>query len=118
MCGRNPRDTGFSESITPLRFRMTVPAGLCGHRKGIKLAQAAAGHAASAMTQNYPIKGRGAFAAHKHFRRRQNLGAGRSKVNCREAARGGGLGHSFPPGILISHGIQTEKDILSDVLFL
>ena len=80
MCGRILRDTGFSENISPIRFRMTIPTGLCGQRKDIKLAQAAAGHTALAITLNYPIKGCGAFAPHKRFRRRQNLGAG--EIHC------------------------------------
>ena len=59
---------------------LTVLAGLCGQIKDIELARTAAGYTVSAMTRNYPIKGRGAFAPHKRFRRRQDLGAG--EIHC------------------------------------
>ena len=58
MCGRIQRDTGFPESITPIRFRTTVLTDLYDQTKDIKLAQAAAGHTTSAMTLKYYVKGR------------------------------------------------------------
>ena len=58
MCDRIKRDTGFSENITPLRFRTTVLTDLYDQTKDIKLAQAAAGHTTPAMTLKYYVKGR------------------------------------------------------------
>lgn len=58
MCDRIKRDTGFTENITPIRFRTTVLTDLYDQTKDIKLAQAAAGHATSAMTLRYYVKGR------------------------------------------------------------
>lgn len=58
MCQRIQRDTGFAESITPIRFRTTVLTDLYDQTKDIKLAQAAAGHTTSAMTLKYYVKGR------------------------------------------------------------
>jgi len=58
MCHRIKRDTGFSENITPIRFRTTVLTDLYDQTKDIKLAQAAAGHTTSAMTLRYYVKGR------------------------------------------------------------
>lgn len=58
MCQRIKRDTGFSENITPIRFRTTVLTDLYDQTKDIKLAQAAAGHTTSAMTLKYYVKGR------------------------------------------------------------
>lgn len=58
MCRRIQRDTGFSENITPIRFRTTVLTDLYDQTKDIKLAQAAAGHTTSAMTLKYYVKGR------------------------------------------------------------
>lgn len=58
MCQRIQRETGFSESITPIRFRTTVLTDLYDQTKDIKLAQAAAGHTTSAMTLKYYVKGR------------------------------------------------------------
>ena len=58
MCNRIKRDTGFSENITPIRFRTTVLTDLYDQTKDIKLAQAAAGHTTSAMTLRYYVKGR------------------------------------------------------------
>lgn len=62
MCGRIKRDTGFSENITPIRFRTTVLTDLYDQTKDIKLAQAAAGHTTSAMTLRYYVKGREAIS--------------------------------------------------------
>ena len=58
MCQRIQRDTGFTESITPIRFRTTVLTDLYNQTKDIKLAQSAAGHTTSAMTLKYYVKGR------------------------------------------------------------
>lgn len=58
MCERIQKDTGFSEKITPIRFRTTVLTDLYDQTKDIKLAQAAAGHTTSAMTLRYYVKGR------------------------------------------------------------
>lgn len=58
MCDRIKADTGFSENITPIRFRTTVLTDLYDQTKDIKLAQAAAGHTTSAMTLRYYVKGR------------------------------------------------------------
>lgn len=58
MCQRIQRETGFTESITPIRFRTTVLTDLYDQTKDIKLAQAAAGHTTSSMTLKYYVKGR------------------------------------------------------------
>ena len=58
MCDRIKRDIGFTENITPIRFRTTVLTDLYDQTKDIKLAQAAAGHTTSAMTLRYYVKGR------------------------------------------------------------
>ena len=58
MCDRIRRETGFSENITPIRFRTTVLTDLYDQTKDIKLAQAAAGHTTPAMTLKYYVKGR------------------------------------------------------------
>lgn len=58
MCQRIKQDTGFSENITPIRFRTTVLTDLYDQTKDIKLAQAAAGHTTPAMTLKYYVKGR------------------------------------------------------------
>lgn len=58
MCDRIKRDTGFTENITPIRFRTTVLTDLYDQTKDIKLAQAAAGHTTPAMTLKYYVKGR------------------------------------------------------------
>lgn len=58
VCNRIKRDTGFTENITPIRFRTTVLTDLYDQTKDIKLAQAAAGHTTSAMTLRYYVKGR------------------------------------------------------------
>lgn len=58
MCQRIQRETGFTENITPIRFRTTVLTDLYDQTKDIKLAQAAAGHTTSAMTLKYYVKGR------------------------------------------------------------
>lgn len=58
MCNRIKRDTGFTENITPIRFRTTVLTDLYDQTKDIKLAQTAAGHTTPAMTLRYYVKGR------------------------------------------------------------
>lgn len=58
MCNRIKKDTGFTENITPLRFRTTVLTDLYDQTKDIKLAQTAAGHTTSAMTLKHYVKGR------------------------------------------------------------
>lgn len=58
MCQRIQKDTGFTENITPIRFRTTVLTDLYDQTKDIKLAQQAAGHTTSAMTLKYYVKGR------------------------------------------------------------
>lgn len=58
ICERIKYDTGFTENITPIRFRTTVLTDLYDQTKDIKLAQAAAGHTTSAMTLRYYVKGR------------------------------------------------------------
>lgn len=62
MCNRIKKDTGFTENITPLRFRTTVLTDFYDLTKDIKLAQAAAGHTTSAMTLKHYVKGRGTLA--------------------------------------------------------
>lgn len=58
MCLRIQADTGFSEKITPIRFRTTVLTDLYESTHDIKLVQAAAGHTSSAMTLKHYVKGR------------------------------------------------------------
>ncbi len=59
LCKRIQRDTGFSENITPRRFRATVLTDIYDQTHDIKQAQAAAGHTTSAMTLKHYVKGRG-----------------------------------------------------------
>lgn len=59
ICNRIQRDTGFSERITPRRFRTTVLTDIYDQTHDIKQAQAAAGHTTSAMTLKHYVKGRG-----------------------------------------------------------
>lgn len=58
MCLRIQQDTGFTEKITPIRFRTTVLTDIYAATKDIKQAQAAAGHTTSAMTLKHYVKGR------------------------------------------------------------
>lgn len=58
MCNRIKKDTGFGESITPIRFRTTVLTDMYDQTKDIKLTQAAAGHATADMTLKHYVKGR------------------------------------------------------------
>lgn len=62
MCKRIERDTGFTESITPIRFRTTTLTDLYEQTKDIKQVQAAAGHTTAAMTLEHYIKGRSTLA--------------------------------------------------------
>lgn len=59
MCERIERDTGFTEKITPKRFRTTVLTDLYDKTHDIKLVQAAAGHTTAEMTLKHYVKGRG-----------------------------------------------------------
>lgn len=59
ICNRIQQDTGFSERITPRRFRTTVLTDIYDQTHDIKQAQAAAGHTTSAMTLKHYVKGRG-----------------------------------------------------------
>lgn len=63
MCERIKKDTGFSESITPIRFRTTVLTDIYNQTKDIKLTQAVAGHTTADMTLKYYVKGREAIAS-------------------------------------------------------
>ena len=59
MCERIQKDTGFTEKITPKRFRTTVLTDLYDKTHDIKLVQAAAGHTTAEMTLKHYVKGRG-----------------------------------------------------------
>lgn len=59
MCKRIQADTGFSERVTPIRFRTTVLTDIYEQTHDIKLAQTVAGHTTPAMTLKYYVKGRG-----------------------------------------------------------
>lgn len=59
MCERIQKDTGFTERITPKRFRTTVLTDLYDKTRDIKLVQAAAGHTTAEMTLKHYVKGRG-----------------------------------------------------------
>lgn len=59
MCERIRREIGFSERITPMRFRPTVLTDLYDQTRDIKLVQAAAGHTTAEMTLKHYVKGRG-----------------------------------------------------------
>ena len=56
---RIQKDTGFTEKITPKRFRTTVLTDLYEKTHDIKLVQAAAGHTTAEMTLKHYVKGRG-----------------------------------------------------------
>lgn len=58
MCERIKQDTGFTENITPIRFRTTVLTDIYDRTKDVKLVQTSAGHTTSAMTMKYYVKGR------------------------------------------------------------
>lgn len=58
MCERIQADTGFTEKITPRRFRTTVLSDLYAATKDVKQVQEAAGHTTAAMTFKYYVKGR------------------------------------------------------------
>ena len=59
MCERIQKDTGFTEKITPKRFRTTALTDLYDKTRDIKLVQAAAGHTTAEMTLKHYVKGRG-----------------------------------------------------------
>lgn len=59
LCKRIQRDTGFSENITPRRFRTTVLTDIYDQTHDIKQTQAAAGHTTPTMTLKHYVKGRG-----------------------------------------------------------
>ncbi len=59
MCRRIQKDTGFEESVTPIRFRTTTLTDMYDQLKDIKQVQSAAGHTTAAMTLKYYVKGRG-----------------------------------------------------------
>lgn len=58
MCDRIKKDTGFTEKITPIRFRTTVLTDIYNQTKDIKLTQTVAGHTSADMTLKYYVKGR------------------------------------------------------------
>lgn len=58
MCQRIEKDIGFTDKITPIRFRTTVLTDIYAKSHDIKLAQYAAGHTTSAMTLKHYVKGR------------------------------------------------------------
>ena len=58
MCRRIKKDTGFSENITPQRFRTTVLTDLYDATKDVKQVQNAAGHTTAEMTFKHYVKGR------------------------------------------------------------
>lgn len=59
MCNRIKKDIAFEGNITPIRFRTTVLTDIYDQTKDIKLTQKEGGHATSAMTLKYYVKGRG-----------------------------------------------------------
>lgn len=63
MCERIQRQTGFSEKITPIRFRTTVLSDLYAATKDVKLVQHEAGHTTAAMTLKHYVKGRAAASS-------------------------------------------------------
>ncbi len=66
MCNRIRKQTGFSEGITPIRFRTTVLTDLYDQTKDIKLTQAAAGHTTADMTLKHYVKGRSSESMHEN----------------------------------------------------
>ena len=58
MCERIQQDTGFSERITPIRFRTTVLTDMYDQTKDLKQTQQAAGHANASTTMKHYVKGR------------------------------------------------------------
>ena len=57
MCERIQSDTGFSERITPIRFRTTVLTDMYDQTKDMKQTQQAAGHANVSTTMKHYVKG-------------------------------------------------------------
>ena len=66
MCKRIRTQTGFSEAITPIRFRTTVLTDLYDQTKDIKLTQAAAGHATADMTLKHDVTGRSSVSMNEN----------------------------------------------------
>ena len=62
MCERIQQDTGFSERITPIRFRTTVLTDMYDQTKDLKQTQQAAGHANASTTMKHYVKGRAEHA--------------------------------------------------------
>lgn len=58
-CERVKQDIGFSENITPIRFRTTVLTDIYDQTKDVPLTKQSGGHATSATTFKYYVKGRG-----------------------------------------------------------
>lgn len=58
MCERIQQDIGFSERVTPIRFRTTVLTDMYDQTKDLKQTQQAAGHANASTTMKHYIKGR------------------------------------------------------------
>jgi len=52
------RETGFSESITPIRFRTTTLTDIQEVTQDLKLTQYSAGHSSPSTTMQFYIKGR------------------------------------------------------------
>lgn len=62
MCERIRKDTGFSERITPIRFRTTVLTDMYDQTKDLKQTQKAAGHSNASTTMKHYVKGRAEHA--------------------------------------------------------
>ena len=58
MCQRIKRDTGFSEDITPRRFRSTLLTDIYDQTRDVKLTQNAGGHATADITFKNYVQGR------------------------------------------------------------
>lgn len=58
MCERIQRDTGFSEKITPRRFRCTLLTDIYDQTRDVKLTQDAGGHATPDITFKNYVRGR------------------------------------------------------------
>lgn len=57
-CERVKRDIGFSENITPIRFRTTVLTDIYDQTKDIELTKQSGGHSNTSTTLKYYVKGR------------------------------------------------------------
>lgn len=58
MCQRIKRDTGFSEDITPRRFRCTLLTDIYDQTRDVMLTQNAGGHATADITFKNYVQGR------------------------------------------------------------